>query len=73
MINAHNYTKTICQKASQLGFKLRLTKEGFGYSWQWQAGNWFPIVGAASPSDPVASLAMACEDLAKAMGWEYTE
>lgn len=73
MINAHNYTKAICSKASQLGITLRFERHHHGYSWQWNAGGWFPIIGWADPADKVCALSLACEDLAKAMGWQYSE
>lgn len=73
MINARNFCESVCSKASQLGFGLAFNKHRHGYSWMWNTGGIFPIVGWADPSDKAAALCMACDDLAKAMGWDYVE
>lgn len=59
-----------------MGLRLALRKEYHGYSWQWawpKAGPMWGCIGWADPSDKVCALALACEDLAKSMGWEYVE
>ncbi len=71
MINAHNFCRDITSKASKLGFKLSLSTHHNGYAWTWVHGGGFLMQGWADPSDKVAALALACEDLAKGMGWQY--
>jgi hypothetical protein len=73
MINARRFCESVCSHASKAGIGLRFNKTGDGYAWHWYTGHLFPIVGAASPCDNRAALFLACEDLSKAMGWEYSE
>lgn len=76
MINAHNFCHSVCSKTSQLGVKLMFRPYHDGYSYRWADGHRRVIptrFDLVHTTDKVAALACASDDLAHALGWEYSE